>query len=373
MKKILSYLFVLFLASIFCSSQESEKIYLNYRKIHPSDSNQLFLTITNTNFVQNREYFNPFVDGYTLIGFFLKPEINYYHGSRILLRTGVHLTKYSGLDRYSQAIPTFSFQYQIDKKLSIIMGTLYGTLNHQLTDPLYKFDRYFEKNVEQGIQIFFDSEYFKTDIWLDWEKFIFKGDPFREVAVFGISSLVNLSSSANSTRFGIPFQALTAHQGGQINTTSDPVETLMNFATGLTIDFDLENTYFKSAGIHSLFIGYKDLSPTKIQTYYEGFGFFPQFYLMAKNLNLYTGYWYGNKYIPVRGDPMFSSVSETSPGYYEPERQLITIKLVYYPTINKYISMGIRLESYFDLINKNFDYAFGFHAVFNHRFFLRQF
>jgi hypothetical protein len=373
MREFLSYLFLAFITSIFSFSQETNKIYFSYEPVHSSDSNQLFLTIRNTNFIQNREYFNPFVDGYTLIGFFLRPEITYQPGQKILLRTGVHLMKYSGLDKYSKVIPTFSFHYQVDKRLSVIMGTIYGALNHQLTDPLYKFDRYFEKNTEQGIQVLFNSKFFKTDIWLDWEQFIFKGDPFREIAVFGISSFANPGNSENSIRFAFPFQALMAHQGGQINSTSDPVETLMNIATGLTVDFDFKNTYFKSVGIHSLFFGYKDLSPAKIQIYDDGFGFYPQFYLNAKNLDFYTGYWYGNKYIPVRGDKMFSSVSENSPGYYKSERQLITAKIMYYPAVNKYISLAIRIESYFDLINRNFDYAFGFHAVFNHRFFLKQF
>ena len=84
------------------------------------------------------------------------------------------------------------------------------------------------------------------------------------------------------------------------------------------------------------------------------------------------GYWYGDYFIAPRGEPLFQSVSQKYTGYVEPQKQLIVSKLFFQKAINKDINLGIRFESYYDLLNDNFDFSYGLHIVFNRSFFLKK-
>ena len=68
--------------------------------------NNFFLDVENSNFFKNNEYFNGFYNGKTLIGYYIKPEINYRPSDNILFRAGGYFLKYSGIDKYSRVIPT---------------------------------------------------------------------------------------------------------------------------------------------------------------------------------------------------------------------------------------------------------------------------
>jgi len=234
MNKLRLYLILsLLLISRLVNSQTDNSLYYTFKNISDSDYNKLHLSIENCNFLKNNEYFNNFSDGYTLIGYYLKPELEYYPGTKSRITAGIHLLKYSGINKYSQYIPTFSFTHQFSNSYTIIFGTLKGTLNHKLVEPVYKFERYFENNVENGLQFLINTKYFDADIWSDWNKFIFKGETSQEEFVFGLSSQLKLTQAESEIEVSIPIQFIGKHKGGQINISDEKVQTLLNSITGL--------------------------------------------------------------------------------------------------------------------------------------------
>jgi len=101
--------------------------------INPRDSNTLHLDIENGNYFKNMYYtFNDFEAGYKEIGYFIQPALAYYPNGRTKLTAGIYLLKYSGLSNYPQEQPVFSFQYHICNGLDMVLGPLYGSVNHHL-------------------------------------------------------------------------------------------------------------------------------------------------------------------------------------------------------------------------------------------------
>ena len=101
MRKILTILLMLPLiapAQYFASESEVERLLM-------ADSAALHLTIYNYNFLWNNEFFGPIDKGYTLIGFNLLPALEYHFTPNIKAKAGVRLTKYSGLDKFTDCLP----------------------------------------------------------------------------------------------------------------------------------------------------------------------------------------------------------------------------------------------------------------------------
>ena len=363
--------FILFII-LSAKTQYNNSLYLVNPQINPADSQKLFLNIDNANFMNNNEFFGDFVDGYTLIGFHLTPELVYFPTKKVKIKAGVHLLKYYGLETFSSVIPTFSLQYSLTPSLSMIFGSLYGTANHRLIEPMYEFERYFVKNHEAGIQFLLKTRIFESDTWLNWERFITEGDPFQEEFTLGTSNIANLSPEDAKIRLSIPFQMIAFHKGGQISAVNGNIQTVINTATGLLIKKDFSNSNFKVIELSNYFLSYNDLSSTKRFPFDQGWAVYSNLITEWKSLTFGAGYWYADSYITKRGRPVFQSVSVKDPLYFEETRQLITSKIMLNKKIGKEIKIGLRFETYYDLLNKKLDYTYGLHIIYNQRFFLKR-
>lgn len=362
--------FFFIMLSYSASGQYNHSIYQNYREINPADSQKLFLRIENANFLNNNEFFGKFVEGYTLIGFHLTPELVYHPTSKIRLKAGAHLLKYYGLDNFSSVIPVFSFQYNLTPSLSLIFGSLYGTSNHRLIEPIYEFERYFIKNQESGIQILYLKPFLFSDTWLNWEKYIFEGDPFQEEFTFGTSNVLNLSGEDRNLQISIPLQATASHKGGQINVVNAPIQTIVNSSAGISFRGLFPESHFKSIEFSQYFLGFNDLSHTRKLPFQNGWASYTNLIAEWRSLIIGAGYWYGDQYITSRGRPVFQSVSVINPGYFEYTRQLITSKILLNKRLGREVKIGLRFETYYDLANRTFDYTYGIHIIYSQRFFL---
>ena len=96
------------------TAQPLEQFFANNKNVN--DSSKLNLSIENTNFLKNNEYFGDFAQGYTLIGYFLKPKINFSPHKKLKISAGVHLQKYSGIDKFTEIQPTFSVLFAPSSK-----------------------------------------------------------------------------------------------------------------------------------------------------------------------------------------------------------------------------------------------------------------
>ncbi len=364
---------VLITVSICLSAQNDNSAFCIPHNINPKDSNSLHFTIENGNYFKNMYYTdNAFEAGYKEIGYFLQPELVYYPNERSKFSAGIYLLKYSGLSGYTQATPVLSFQYHIWDGLDMVLGTLYGTTNHNLIEPIFQFDRYMNEHVENGLQFLLDKPHIHSDLWLNWEQFIFQLSPIQEQFTVGSSNNFILTNPDSRFQLKIPVQFLFAHKGGMDTRQSAPVQTLFNLVYGVDAMYNIKGALFKRIGLRAYVAHYADLSTQKEQPFVNGYGLYPNFIMEGKHWDVMLGYWNAYKFIAPRGDYLFQSVSSLDSSYTEARRQLLNFKLTYHHTIKRGIELGTRFESYYDLAISNFDYTYGVYILFNSDFFLTK-
>jgi hypothetical protein len=210
LNKISFYRFVIILflvATTITKLFAQTKTFRTYTPIQPRDTGKLFLHVESTAFLKNNEYFSPFAYGYTGIGIYFKPTLDYYFSSRLTINAGVYMLKYAGLDNLTQTIPIFTIRYKPTETIDIIMGNIYGTGNHRLAEPLFRYDLFYQHHIEYGIQFLWNRKHFKTDLWLNWRHFIQPGDTTQEKLTVGSSSSIILYDD-RSIKVIVPVQLL---------------------------------------------------------------------------------------------------------------------------------------------------------------------
>lgn len=363
---------LLFYSSIHGFSQLNNSVFNIPAGLNMADSNKLFLGIENGNFFKNNYYYNNFEVGYKEIGWFLQPTLEYCPTGDTRLLAGVHMLKYSGLEDLSRFTPVLSFQYKIAEGIDLIIGTIYGTTNHKLIEPVFEFDRYNTNHVENGFQFLFDKKHVWSDLWMNWETFIFDRSPIQEQFTVGTSTMIKLNDPDSRLLVQIPIQTLITHHGGMHTIQNAPVQTYFNYVYGIDLDYKLEGKLFQNLALRTYMVNYQDLSFVQEQPFRQGSGFYPNIIIEGKFLDLMLGYWNAHKFIAARGEYLFQSVSEIDSSYTEDHRELITFKLALHHTISRGIEVGARLEAYKDLINRNIDYTYSLFIAFNRKLFLHD-
>lgn len=362
-KQLVAILVVLF---AFSAQAQLNNIYL-YNRIRPSDSltNELHLNFYNFNYVRNYEYSNNFHDGYTLYGAQLEPQLVYYAHPNLAITAGAYLRKDFGNERgLYDAKPLFNLKYS-KNNLTLVFGSLEGNIQHNYIEPLYNFERKITTPIEYGTQLLIDKEKFSLDAWIAWQKMIYHGDAAKEEIVGGFTTEVALIKNEN-WKLTIPAQMLVYHQGGQIDVLKAiPISTLFNGATGFTlskhIGYNVKQVY-----TNNYVAAYKDFSPTKVRAYQGGFGLWLNAGVDTRWGNLAASYWQGNKFISIKGMPLYQSVSENlyEYGYTEKERSILMFRYQYLHELLSNLYLDVRFEPHFDLKNSSNNLQF------NHSFFL---
>ena len=119
-------------------------------------------------------------------------------------------------------------------------------------------------------------------------------------------------------------------------------------------------------------MGYNDLSPQKFQAYKKGYGIYPRAGIQLGNFSLQTGYFHGEKFIAIKGEPLFHSALTPNSGITYPIRNLLTAKFAFTKRIEKGISIAAYTETYTDSKNGNTDYNYGVHIIFSGNFFIAK-
>jgi len=344
---------------------------INY--LNDSSERELFFRIESASFIKNNEYFNAFSKGFTGIGFFAKPSIDYYFSKNTKVSAGVYLLKYSGLDYFSQTIPLFTVQHKLNKNLELVLGSLYGNLNHQLEEPLFAFDRYYQDQVEYGLQLLYKTARVQSDMWLNWEKFIEVNSPYQEEFVFGNSTNIRVYQS-DKLKITFPIQFLFMHKGGQIDASPDPVSTIFNGMSGLKMNYQLKAD--ETIAFESLLFIYRGvaLPDTGINSkpYQNGNAMYFKVHYTNKQLHGMLGYWKAHKFIAPRGEFLFQSVSSWDPKFAQEDRQLITAKLEFNKQIAPSINLVLKADAYYDIDNQDFANALAIYVIIKESFFISK-
>jgi len=330
----------------------------------PADTNALFLTIDNANFLKNNEFFNPYVEGYTKLGFFFNPRLTYLLSERTALSAGAHFLKYSGSDGFQDITPVFSVEHRFNPRLRLVMGTLRNEHRHRLIDPIYHFENYLDQHVENGLQFLVDHPLARGDIWINWEQFILRGSDFRERFEAGISADFRLLESEQKLSLEAPFQMLVQHKGGQINRSDKPVSTLYNMAAGLSLQLHTGSPLLSSLTFRNQLVLFRDGSPQKVQPYSRGRALYSNLILTRKALSLELSYWQARRFLSFSGNPIFQSYSLKKANAMNPDRELIVGRLRYSRKY-QHLTFLVNADTYWDPRNHSTDFGFGIYLLLN--------
>jgi hypothetical protein len=353
---------------------------MNEYNLNP-DTNKLYLRISNANFVKDNEYFNQIVEGYTLSGFWITPALEYHPAANSVLEGGIHLLKFSGRDRFFKVLPVFTFTQQFNPHFSLILGTLNSNNNHHMPEPLLDPERFYFKQVDNGLQLLINNTKIKSDIWFSCDSFIWRGDTTQEQFTSGTSSeFVFFNNSGWS--ISLPVQTIITHKGGQINRPKKPIETLINLGAGLNVEYYNEAGFIKRIRFNPHFFVYNKTTSAELVPYNKGWALYPNIFVDANYLFLKLAWWHGNSFIGPRGEAIYQSVS-TEPTDHsfskidttknEKHRNLFIGKIAYSKNLGKGISINAGFEGYYDTNEKLFDYNFSIHLLYNGRFLLHSF
>jgi len=334
------------------------------------DSNALYFNFYNANFLWDNEFFNDIVNGYTLVGYFITPELQYHFNEHLVIEGGVHLLKYSGIDSYTRVVPTYSAIYR-KNDFTLIMGNIRGTINHRLPEPILFSERYFTNNLENGVQYILEKDRFHFDTWLDWQNFIFPSDDEQEKLTAGISAIPSVLKT-EEWEIKLPVSLLVGHQGGQIDTNEVPMKTLINASLGFKAEKRFNYKFLDHISLESHLIGFKDNSPTMNSLYPKGWGLLNQLTWSKESSYFQVEYWKSSQFLSIMGHPIYQSYSEKGVGYHQESRELLNFHLFYSKNIYQGIYLGFMGDTYFDLINSNFDYSMGLTLIIKQDFFLTR-
>ena len=351
--------------------QLDNRAFEQYLKVEPDDSSALYFGINALGFNKNNEYFNDIADGFTLFGYQFNPYLSYQPLSNFRFDVGLFLRKDFGTDDITEIAPTFSLKYK-KHNYALIFGTLEGSVNHRLVEPLYDFEDVFVDRLENGIQFLYDDNRLKLDAWVDWQNMIFRGDDDQEEVTGGLSA--NYLIRDNGYKLSIPFQFLVFHRGGQIDLSDGPLVTIVNTSFGFLLEKELSNAdFFTHIKTENHYVWYNDFSPQKLQTFNNGNGWYFNFQVDTKiDLNLMVSYWRGDEFISINGGQLYPSISSTvkNANAVEEVRELLIFRFFHDIKISDHLYISSRFEPFYDLQNERFEFSHGLYVNYRPRFFL---
>lgn len=368
MKRLLFGLIIL-LQTLPGLCQLDNKVFYEPLPCLDSTTGKVVLAIDNLNFLKNNEYFSDYAKGYTTLGFQLIPKLTYTYNKSLHFQVGANLLKFSGRNTFQETAPYLRVLYTPTPDLHIVLGNIYGAVQHELPEPLMDPERLLTHNDESGLQFLYHRGRFAADLWVHWSQFILEGDPFQEKFTVGFSGHYTLLSSQHLS-LSIPGTFLASHSGGQINSNDESLSTLINSCVGLRLK--THNTPGDSLIFMAQVFTYEDQSPNPKQTYQDGEAFLVQVTQHYRHLQINLGYWWARDYIAPMGHPLYLSVSDYKPYIESRYRRMAIGKAAFQKPITRDLRLGVRAEGFLDLKTNKFDYLYAFYLQFNPRFFITR-
>jgi len=342
-------------------------------EIKPEYDQDLRFGLDVLGFNRNNEYFNDIADGYTLFGYHLNPKLVYFPSEFIRLEAGALLWKDFGTNRYNRVLPTFTLKLQ-KEHYQFLFGNLQASVSHRYIEPLYDFERLISNPLENGVQFICHRDKLYLDAWIDWQRMIYRGDPFQEEIAGGLSAEERLWENENGWRVGLPFQFTAKHRGGQIDAATLPLVTLFNGAVGLKVEKKLPFTFWKAFRTENYFLVYQDFSHTRLSPFTSGNGVYLNLGVDTKVQNVLLSYWRGNGYISEPGGQLFQSASRSfsHPDYLEKQRELLILRFSKDFQLAEDLTLTLRFEPLYDFTTPQLEFSHGLYLHFNTDFFITK-
>jgi hypothetical protein len=361
---------LLFLSSYFASFAQLDNKYLQDKiDINASDSNRLGVSLNAFNYMRNTEYFSKIEVGRTLFGYQFNPSLSYQINPFIKLQAGVFLRYDFGAENtYTTIAPTFTLKAQ-NNNFSMLFGTLEGALSHRIVEPMFDIARVVENRIENGFQVKYNSQRTFFDTWINWEKFIERGSPFKEQLTTGGSLQYDLfDSKAKDKDWNVLLisQFMLSHRGGQIDKdTFNQLYVKMNAAAGLRISKSFSNQFIKEIRLEPYYLLYKENSSSGMP-FDNGNAMYLNAFLDTKYLGFMFSYWNSQNFIAPGGTAIYQTQSIDKPTYFNPNyrRELLFLRILYEKPLYDKLYMTARLEPFYDFATAGLDYSYSFYLIY---------
>ena len=217
--------------------------------------------------------------------------------------------------------------------------------------------------LENGFQLNVINDWLFFDAWLDWQEMLYSGEDNQEQLTGGLSSRYYLMDK--NIRLSIPAQMVVKHIGGQIDTSPLPLQTYVNTAVGLTLDFVRpDHNLISNVRLDSYFVNYTDASGEQLRPFEDGSGFYINAEIKSKiGLEFMMSYWNANEFLSIQGGKLYPS--ESSSVKYAPliqeDRELLIFRVFHNMQLADNLTLSTRFEPFLDLINNRFEFSHGFY------------
>lgn len=370
MRRIFILIFCQFITLYHLEAQVNNTLLESNTIIQDSTSGSLMLQVHSANGFKNNEYFNTIVPGYTLFNSQLLTSLAYQPNGHFSIQVGAFMRKDYGYNTVLKVEPFLRLKYA-KNGYSVLAGNIESNVGHRMLDPLFAYERYFDRFLEQGLQFKVDRKKVWSDTWINWERMQYPNDPSQEEFTFGHSSDWLLMKK-DGIRLSAPLQLVVTHRGGQLDVDTTPLKSLSNIGVGFRLQGDIANKLFKYWYTENYFLGYKDLSPTKRQAFDDGRAFFLNAGLVSKyDISLSLGVWSSTNFIASRGAYLFQNVPAFSlkqPIISSKQRQLVLLRLLYQKEIFDGFLTDIRFEPHYDIGESLFEYTYSIYLTYKHNF-----
>jgi hypothetical protein len=329
--------------------------------LQEKDSTLFGTSISAFSYMRNTEYFNDIELGRTLFGYQFRPSVFYLPNKNVKLDLGVFLRNdFGGENPYTQAIPTFTVKLK-NKNLSVLFGTLEGALSHRVIEPMFDINAAITRRIENGFQLKYDGKKEFLDVWINWENFIERGSPYKEVFTAGLSNITSILELSSGFKVKVPVQLMMHHHGGQITTDTSNLTMQLDAAAGLRISQEFEHSFIRELRLDGYYTIYHESSNSGLFPVRDGNGVFINALVRSKILDVMVSYWNASNYLAPRGTPIYNSLSLDKPGYFEKNRELVFVRCMYEQPLFSDLYMTARFEPVYDVRNSLLDYSYSFY------------
>lgn len=330
----------------------------------------VYFDLEAVSFLKNNEYNSQLTRGFTGIGYFAKPALHYESAvHRYSITAGSFLRFYSGQNKFNQVLPILRIQAPLSSQIELVMGTIYGNLNHGLEEALFRFDRFYNDHLENGFQVFWNNALIESEFWLNWDVFIEEDDPFQERFHFGSVSKIQILDK--QIKLSLVLQHLLTHTGGEIDSSPAFAYTILNGVAGAHISIPSKGNY--QWLIEPLFFTYNNLSSHPDEQRLPNFGEGQALYIKAayegKGLSGLIAYWHSENFWAPLGESLFHNVSDYS-DYTVAQRNLLNAKLTWTALQINGLDIQFRFDLYYDIDENSISHAAGFYMRVNEQFWI---
>ena len=343
------------------------------------DSARISLRIDGYLFFIDDEYFGRRIEGYTLPGFRLNPKVVWSNNKHLTLSGGVSWLHYWGahsypntmnygvLPNYSDTatlmhvVPWLQAKIKLAKGLELTLGSINSDDNHYLPIPLRDIEREVAADPECGIMLsgwggMGEDWWGSADWWIDWREFIWNNSPRQERFTMGLSGKLHYYIPSTDLTLIMPLHFLAQHVGGQVLAQRTPIQNNFNAASGLGIQYDLEEPW--AVGLHCLAMWYHQYGNTAVP-FTHGWGLYPMLKVVyGKRMGIEISYWQGERFVPLQGSWLYSNLSSVDGTTVFDRAQMLSLHTYYnWSPEGEPFNLHIGGSAHYDIGERQMQYA----------------